>query len=496
MAQLIPVARAARLVGIKRGTLQRKIRNGELSTFEGMVDLNELLREYPHTQIEDTSLLERMEKFIDRASRKARQTPSSLLDAQTLAARLAEVSRQLATAHSKVDKYSTIIKNIKEKLIDWEREAGSSADPHFLEFKSWLFNTLEKQLETPGAAEYLTVKDTFLRIMAAHVTIQPSGHAYFVEGNDTLLEAGLRAGLALDYGCSNGNCGMCKAKLLSGQVEKVRHHDYVLSEAEKTDGYILMCSNTAVTDVVLESSEAHSPADIAAQSIATVARRIECPNDNVTVLNLRTPRTNRLRFLAGQYVTAKINEGCTGDYAIASCPCDDMNLQLHVPRSPGDPFADYVFNMLRPSTTVTVEGPKGGFVLDEDSPRSLVFIAWGIGFAPIKSLIEHAMALDTAEDIYLYWVTGPETGHYMDNLCRSWMDALDNFHYLPLEAKQIEGVAGKRMMQQHLETIAGQIQEPDEFDFYIAGPEALTAQAHDSLLEYGFPAKQIFVAES
>ena len=59
--------------------------------------------------------------------------------------------------------------------------------------------------------------------MTAHVRLLPSQHEFFVEGNDTVLEAALRSGLALDYGCSGGNCGLCKAKVLSGQVKRHAH---------------------------------------------------------------------------------------------------------------------------------------------------------------------------------------------------------------------------------------------------------------------------------
>jgi CDP-4-dehydro-6-deoxyglucose reductase, E3 len=77
-----------------------------------------------------------------------------------------------------------------------------------------------------------------------------------------------------------------------------------------------------------------------------------------------------------------------------------------------------------------VEGPYGEFVLDEDSPRPVIFLAFGAGFAPIKSLIQHAMSLEFAESMDLHWLAD-EAGHYQDNLCRAWTDALDNFNYVP-----------------------------------------------------------------
>ena len=54
------------------------------------------------------------------------------------------------------------------------------------------------------------------------------------------LGAFLDGRLAVNYGCSNGNCGLCKARVVSGQVMKVRPHDYVLSETEKSQGYTLL----------------------------------------------------------------------------------------------------------------------------------------------------------------------------------------------------------------------------------------------------------------
>ncbi len=75
------------------------------------------------------------------------------------------------------------------------------------------------------------VKFFICKIMATQVRILPSGHEFFIHGTESILEAGLSAGLALDYGCSNGNCGLCKCKLVSGQVNKIKSHDYVLTEA-------------------------------------------------------------------------------------------------------------------------------------------------------------------------------------------------------------------------------------------------------------------------
>lgn len=332
-----------------------------------------------------------------------------------------------------------------------------------------------------------------MRVMVAHVHLLPSRHEFFVEGSDTLLESALRAGLALNYGCSNGNCGLCKARLVSGQVKKIRSHDYVLTEAEKVNGMLLMCSNTAVTDVVIEADEAGSAGEIPLQQIATRVRTIEPLSDDMLLLHLQTPRTRRLRFLAGQFVKLQIGDGAPVDYPVASCPCDDRNLQFHVARSHDNPFSSQVFAGLKNGDTVNLIGPFGEFLLREESPHNLVFIAQDDGFAPIKSLIEHAMALDVAETLHLYWLAAPGSGHYLSNLCRAWADALDNFHYTPLEAAASPGDEAQSL-RAGLEQVVRDHPVLRDCDVYVSGSAALCAAAEEILRARELPAGQLICA--
>src|SRR3970282_640744 len=145
--------------------------------------------------------------------------------------------------------------------------------------------------------------------MSAHVQVQPSGRGYFVDGNDSLLEAALRAGLSLDYGCSAGSCGKCKARVVSGQVHRTRHSDYVLTAAEKNADVVLMCCHTALGDLVIEAREAHGAADMPLQSIDARIKSVSPLGDDMRLLHLQTPRSNRLRFLAGQSASLALAGG-------------------------------------------------------------------------------------------------------------------------------------------------------------------------------------------
>lgn len=306
--------------------------------------------------------------------------------------------------------------------------------------------------------------------MAAKICILPSGHEFVSEGSYSILEAGLSAGLRLGYGCSNGNCGKCLARVVSGEVQKTRHHDFAIGAAKKASGHVLMCSNMALTDVVLEASEASSASEIPQQQITARVKNVSIVNDNVAMIHLKTPRTNRLRFLAGQHVLLGGNGTPAATHTVASCPCDDMHLHFQIPIDPGDDFSDYIFNVLKTGDCLDINGPKGDFILDEDSPRSLVFIAWRTGFAPIRSLIEHAMALEVADTMHLVWIAENKQDRYLDNLCRSWTDALEDFYYVPVDAGSEGAEDAVRRAIKQLEISPENL---GKHDFYIAGNQLL-----------------------
>lgn len=138
---------------------------------------------------------------------------------------------------------------------------------------------------------------------------------------------------------------------------------------------------------------------------------MERVQDDTLILHLRTPRAQTLRFLAGQHLSLAIAGLPPRSKSIASCPCNAMHLQFHIRRVPGDPFSEYVFTQLKISQTVTVEGPWGNFSLDESSKRPIIFVAYETGFASIKSIIEHAIALELEQPLCTStgWRTSPAT---------------------------------------------------------------------------------------
>lgn len=484
MARLLSISRAARLVGVTRGVLQKQIFNGELPSFEGQINISDLERLYPQAELEDNSVIEHIEEIIEQALHRARgEKLRSLLapDLGTLAARVSSLSKELHNIQQRENHYIQILTTLRDKinhqLVD--SEAGFSQNLH-----QWLEETLNEPVLASKSSHLLT-KDTLLKMVAAQVHLMPTGHEYFIEGNNSILESGLSAGLALNYGCSNGNCGKCKAKLISGDVKKIKQHDYAISEAEKSQGYLLTCCHTALTDIVLQADEAGSEYDIPLQNISAKIKKSTLLDDDLLLLHLKTPRTNRLRFLAGQnaaLIVDGIDELDMDCFPIASCPCDDMNIQFHIKRNPDSALVKHLFDTLPSGENITIKGPSGHFVLKEDSTRPVIFLAFNEGFSPVKSLIEHAMTLEAAEFIHLFWIVSDDNKHYMHNVCRAWTDALDDFRYTPLKIDHQDNLL---LLKDRFEQITQAYPNMDDFDIYIAGPEQLTQQAVQYMKDNG-----------
>ena len=247
--------------------------------------------------------------------------------------------------------------------------------------------------------------------MSYKITVEPSGNRFEAEPSETLLQAGLRAGLNLGHNCANGSCGECRARLLSGDIAPLAHVDFHFGELEKQQGWFLLCSCRAASDLVVEAYELDSAAEVPEQRVSAKVGRIERLQDDILQLTVRTPRSGGLHFLAGQGVALAFDYLQPKILPIASCPCDSIQLRFHLRRCAGDPFSEFVFDRLRKGGEVRLRGPCGDFTLDEASNRPLVFITWESGFAPVSSLIDHAIQRDIDRSIDLYWLSAIPRGH-------------------------------------------------------------------------------------
>lgn len=340
--------------------------------------------------------------------------------------------------------------------------------------------------------------------MGGTVTVRPSGHSFEVEPGETVLEAALRQGIGLPYGCKNGACGTCRGKLLEGKLVHRMHSSSALPAADEARGFALFCSSFPQGDVVIEARELTGFGDIPIRKMPARIAKIERPTADVAIISLQLPTNERLQFRAGQYLDFILQDGSRRQYSIASAPHYDGLIQLHVRHTPGGVFTDRLFGTIEPPVKerdiLRIEAPLGTFFLREDTARPIVLLAGGTGFAPIKAIAEHVFHQSINSDasgkparaVHLYWGVRSRRDLY-SGLPEQWAREQPNFRYVPvLSEPQHEDAWDGRTGFVH-RAVMDDLPDLSSFQVYACGaPAMIDAARRDFVGQCGLPDDEFF----
>ncbi len=270
------------------------------------------------------------------------------------------------------------------------------------------------------------------------VELKKSGRTFTVEADETVLEAAIRQGVQLPYGCKNGACGSCKGKVLEGRIEHGDHSQSALSALDETAGATLLCCAHPKSNVLIDVREIQGGGDIPVRKVPCRIQTITYPSNDVAILQLQLPASERFQFLAGQYLEFLLKDNKRRAYSIASAPHQEGPIELHIRHLPGGLFTDPLFGQgadgksIKEKDILRFEGPQGSFFLREDTQKPIIFLASGTGFAPIKSILLHIREKKIDREIYFYWGGRRPKDLYMDTLCQEFASTLPRFHYIPV----------------------------------------------------------------
>ncbi len=319
--------------------------------------------------------------------------------------------------------------------------------------------------------------------MSTKVHIEPSGHQFTVEPEETILDAAIRQGVALQYGCRSGACGACKGKVTSGEIDYRDRDPSALNEQEQSVGMALFCIAHPVGDISIEAREIAEAKEIPVRKLPTKVAAIEPLPEDVVVMRLTPPEDERLQFLAGQYVHFILKDGRKRSFSIANPPHDDRQLEFHIRRIKGGRFTESEMANLKEKDIVRIEGPFGSFFLREDSERPIIMLATGTGFGPIQSMVEHAIAEGIRRPIYIYWGARTRDGLYRHDLGRKWDDEHDNIHYRPVLSRPGDDWDGRTGHVQ--QAVMADFEDLSGFEVYACGHPEMVMDAKRLCTERG-----------
>ena len=324
--------------------------------------------------------------------------------------------------------------------------------------------------------------------MAFTVTIRGHDRPITVEMGQTILDAALAQAVPYPHGCQSGNCGACKSRLYGGEVELSPYSEYALSAEEKAEGLILACRAVPWSDAEVGWLEVD-------ETVLHPRRLLLC---RVAALDGVTHDTKRIRlevesggpfnFSAGQYARVVFGWQPARDYSMANRP-DEPVLEFHIRQMAGGASSCYVAERLKLGEVACVEGPFGSSFLRERHTGPILAIAGGSGLAPIKSIVETALALGMRQPIHLYFGVRDERDLYLEDHVLAIATRHPSFSFTPVLSDP-RAATGRRTGFVHEAVEA----DHDSFDgrkAYLAGPPVMVEAATAMLYARGMRREDI-----
>lgn len=323
------------------------------------------------------------------------------------------------------------------------------------------------------------------------MVVRPGDDGIAVRAGETLLEAGLRAGLALPYECRNGGCGACRCSIVKGSVDQGAYQPAALPDALRNHGAALLCCATPLSDLEIVLDPANAPVRAAIPRYTGRVDRIERLSGEVMRLMVSLPEGQRMNFIAGQYINIVLDDGQRRAFSFANKPQDNTRMELHVRLVPGGLFTTHVFTAMQPGDPLSFEGPLGSFALHE-SPRPILLVAGATGFAPVKSIVEDAFDRGIRRPMVLYWGVRHRSDLYLLDLAERWQREHANFRVIPVVSEPCEqdGWAGRTGLVH-----AAMLEDfPDltGYDVYVCGSVNMVQTAIPAFLMQGLAGDACF----
>jgi ferredoxin-NAD(P)+ reductase (naphthalene dioxygenase ferredoxin-specific) len=309
--------------------------------------------------------------------------------------------------------------------------------------------------------------------MSFKVKITQADRTVEVPTGGTILAAALDAGIGYPFGCQSGNCGACKSHLVKGEVTMEGYSEFALSDEEKDRGFILACRAVPWEDSEVAWCEEDDLIVHPRRLLGCKVVGIDDATHDIKRVRLSIESGGPFDFSAGQFASVTF-DGCPPrDYSMANTP-DDPILEFHVRRTAGGVTSAHVAEKLKVGDSVRVEGPFGPSYLREGHRGPIIAVAGGSGMAPLKSIVERAIAKQLPQHIYFYFGVRSERDLYLDQHFKALAEKHPNLHFMPVLS---EGDGMNMRCGLVHEAVAADFDEFDGCKAYLAGPPVMVEAA-------------------
>ncbi|MFM9883739.1 MAG: 2Fe-2S iron-sulfur cluster-binding protein [Burkholderiales bacterium] len=314
--------------------------------------------------------------------------------------------------------------------------------------------------------------------------------------NDTLLRAGLRAGLAIPYECNVGSCGTCKVELIGGQVESNWAEAPGLSARDQSKNRVLACQSRPLADCSIKArlQDSCRPVHLPRRFRADLLGVRDLTHD---IREFRFRSATAPDFEPGQYALLEL-PGVVGVRAYSMSNLSNAAGEWHflIKRVPNGAGSGVLFDRVEIGASIEIDGPYGMAYLRRDSPRDLICIAGGSGLSPMLSIARGMAAEPNLAKRLLHFFYG---GRGPADICGEDMLATlpgygERVHFNPVISvplldvgKKWSGAVG--LVHEHVLATFGD--RLVAFEYYFAGPPPMTQAVQAMLVKNKVPFEQL-----
>jgi len=315
------------------------------------------------------------------------------------------------------------------------------------------------------------------------IDVKETGQQFWVQPQESILQAARRQGVVIHSDCEFGGCGTCRIQVTRGQV---CYEDGSLpmsvTEDEHEQGYAAACQARLMQDI--EISLANHIDDLPApQQVTAHVHNVARVCDGIWRLVLQLPLDVTVDFRAGQYLNILLGDGRARSFSMARAHARDGRLELHVREVAGGRFTQQHLPHLRAGDALQLELPLGLFYWRARDWRPAVMVATGTGIAPIKAILESLLDDEDCPPVSLYWGMNRAQDLYLADEIASWAERLCEFRFVPVLSRADEHWQGARGFVQ--QQVCRDIPDLSEHAIYLCGSPVMVAQARTLFKEHG-----------
>ncbi|MGF1730792.1 NAD(P)H-flavin reductase [Photobacterium kasasachensis] len=213
---------------------------------------------------------------------------------------------------------------------------------------------------------------------------------------------------------------------------------------------------------------------------------IKCEVKSVESLACNTYRIllqpeQKLDFKAGQYLLAVMGEKDKRPFSIASSPCREGELELHIGAAEHNPYAIEVVDAMKAALEngqpFEIEAPHGEAWVREDSDKPLLMIAGGTGFSYVRSILDNCLSRGVSQPIFVYWGGRDACQLYAHDELEALAKEHSNLTYVPVVETAPENWQGK--VGNVLEAVDNDFISLSAYDIYLCGRFEMAGAARE-----------------